>query len=90
MVKRSKLEIIKDILTIIQGNKGTIKKTPLLRKSNLSSARFGEYYKDLIKKHFVVEQILRKEGMFVTLTEKGKKFLMRYQSIVNFIDEFDL
>ena len=50
MVKRGKLEIMKDILKIIQENKNSIKPTPLLRKSEISSTRFKEYYSRTIEK----------------------------------------
>jgi len=43
-MKRNKLEIIQDILKIIKQNHNSIKPTPLLRKSNLSSSRFNEYF----------------------------------------------
>jgi predicted transcriptional regulator len=89
MAKRGKLEIIKDILKIIQENRNSIKPTPLLRKSNLSSARFKEYFIELLDKKFVKE-FNHKEEKFISLTEKGFKFLEKYKTIINFIDEFEL
>lgn len=89
MVKRNKLEIIKDILERIKLAHGEIKFTPLLRKSNLSSTRFSEYFSELLKKGFV-NKIENKSGKFVILTEKGKKYLEKYQNIVGFIEEFEL
>jgi len=88
MAKRNKLEIIKDILKIIQDNP-SIKPTPLLRKSNISSSRFKEYHKDLKEKGFIKETKSEK-GKTISLTEKGAKFLGRYKTIINFIDEFEL
>ena len=87
MAKRNKLEIIRDILKIIQENH-TIKPTPLLRKSNLSSSRFKEYYLELIKKEFVKKTYGEKKK--ITLTKKGHKYLEKYSAIINFIDEFEL
>lgn len=88
-MKRGKLEIIKDILKIIQENNNSIKYTPLLRKSNVSSLRFKEYFLELISKDFVKE--INKNGeKFVSLTEKGFKFLEKYRTIIIFIDEFEL
>jgi len=55
MKKRNRLEIIKDILKIIQDNHNSIKITPLLRKSNISSKRFYEYIKELQNKGFVMK-----------------------------------
>lgn len=89
MVKRGKLDIIKDILEIIKENHNSIKITPLLRKSNLSSVRFKEYYSELLEKGFVKE-INGKDGKYVILTDKGFKFLEKYGIINSFIEEFDL
>lgn len=55
MKKRGRLEIIKDILKTIQDNRNSIRQTPLLRKSNISSSKFKEYFKELMGKGFVKE-----------------------------------
>ncbi len=89
MGKRAKLEIMKDILEIIKKNKNSIKPTPLLRKSGLSSASFKEYYVDLIRRN-LVKEVINKEEKFIILTDMGFRFLERYRSIVDFIEEFDL
>jgi len=88
MAKRGRLEIMRDILKIIQDNQ-KIKTTPLLRKTNISSSSFKEYYTELLGKEFIKETH-SKDGKHVTLTEKGTRFLQKYLAIVNFIDEFDL
>jgi predicted transcriptional regulator len=88
MQKRGKLEIYRDILSIIN-ERGKIKTTPLLRKSNLSSLRFQNYYQDMLKKEIIIE-IKTDTERFVKLTEKGKLFLEKYKTIINFIEEFDL
>jgi predicted transcriptional regulator len=88
MKKRGKLEIMKDILKIIQINKNSIKPTPLLRKSGLSSKSFREYYKEILERG-LIKEIIDKDR-HVILTEKGFKFIERYKAIVDFIDEFDL
>ena len=89
MGKRAKLEIMRDILEIIKNNKNSMKPTPLLRKSGLSSAGFKEYYFDLLRKRLVKESI-NKEDKVITLTDMGFRFLERYRTIVDFIEEFDL
>lgn len=90
MVKRNKLEIIKDILNIIKENNKGIKPTPLLRKSNLSSKSYNEYFKDLIEKGFVKEIRSKRGEKRIFLSEKGYKYLEKYQTIIGFIDEFEL
>ena len=89
MIKRTKLEILKDILKIIQENHGRMKPTPLLRKSNLSSKRFQGYFEEMLKKGFVKEAE-EKGNKFVVIQEKGARFLERYKTIVSFINEFEL
>ncbi|MDD5699972.1 MAG: winged helix-turn-helix domain-containing protein [Candidatus Nanoarchaeia archaeon] len=89
MAKRGKLEIIYDILKIIQKNNNLIKPTPLLRKSNISTMRFKEYFSDLVAKNFVRE-INHKGEKFISLIDKGFKFLEKYKTIISFIDEFGL
>jgi len=88
-MKRSKLEIIQDILKIIKYNHNEIKPTPLLRKSNLSSSRFQEYFQDLLEKDFIIEKDT-KTGKIISLTDKGFRYLEKYKSIIGFIEEFDL
>ncbi len=88
-MKRERLEIIRDILRIIQEYRD-IKMTPLLRKSNLSSQRFLEYFKELQDKEFIVEKRDKQGKKVYSLTEKGSRYLEKYRIIVNFIDEFEL
>ncbi len=90
MVKRDKLEIIKDILKIIKDNHGHIKMTPLLRKSNLSSKRFADYKSELLGRELISEVEEKKLGRQILITMKGMEFLEKYRAIVNFVNEFDL
>lgn len=89
MIKRNKLEIIRDILYIIREHNNLIKITPLLRKSNMSSSRFKEYFNELLEKKLVEIKEIKKER-FVSITEKGLRFLERYYGIMEFIKEFEL
>lgn len=88
--KRDRLEVIFDILRIISNHHNSIKTTPLLRCSNLSSSSFMEYYEELISKGFIKEIIDNKGKKFVTLTDKGFQYLEKYKFIIGFIDEFEL
>lgn len=85
MKKRNRLEIIKDILKIIKDNHNSIKITPLLRKSNISSKRFYKYIEELEHKMF----IMKIEGK-IKITQKGQNYLEKYSSIIGFIEEFGL
>jgi predicted transcriptional regulator len=90
MKKRGRLEIIKDILKTIQENRNSIRQTPLLRKSNVSTSKFKEYFNELLEKGFVKEVKGTSGEKTITLTQKGFNFLERYKTIVNFIEEFEL
>lgn len=88
--KRDRLEVIYDILQIIQNNQNSIKPTPLLRKSNLSSQGFKEYIEELKEKELLKEAEDKKKRKFFTLTDKGFKYLEKYKTIIGFIEEFEL
>ncbi|MCD4766137.1 MAG: winged helix DNA-binding protein [Methanosarcinales archaeon] len=88
--KRDRLEVIYDILKIIRHYNNSIKPTPLLRYSNLSSQSFSEYISELLDKGFIKEIIDEKRRKFFTLTDKGFEYLEKYKLIIGFIDEFEL
>ena len=88
--KRDRLEVIFDILSIISKNNNSIKPTPLLRQSNLSSNSFGEYYKELTNKNLVKELQDKNGKKYVTLTDQGFNYISKYKYIKGFISEFDL
>jgi predicted transcriptional regulator len=88
--KRDRLEVIYDILNIIKNSSNSVKPTPLLRSSNLSSQSFSDYYKELLSKEFIREIQDKKNKKFITLTDKGFKFLEKYTLIHGFINEFGL
>jgi predicted transcriptional regulator len=88
-MKRNKLEIIQNILRIIQESHNSIKPTPLLRKSNLSSSRFSEYLQDLLEKGFIEEKQFNNSKV-IALTKKGFTYLEKYKTILGFIEEFEL
>lgn len=88
--KRDRLEVIYDFLKIIQEHNNSIKPTPLLRKTNLSSQSFSEYLKDMLSKGLVKEILDKKGRKHITLADKGFSYLEKYKMIIGFIDEFEL
>jgi predicted transcriptional regulator len=88
--KRDRLAVIFDILKIIRDKHNSIKPTPLMRHSNLSSSSFSEYYSELIAKDFVKEIADSKGRKYITLTDRGFEYLEKYNLILGFIDEFEL
>jgi len=84
--KRDRLEIIYSILKVIQDKGNSIKPTPLLRFSNISSQSFTEYYKELVDKQLVLEKNDSKDRKYITLSDKGFAYLEKYKLILGFID----
>lgn len=89
MKKRSRLEIIKDILEVIRSKSGNIKPTHILYKSNLSHQMMQEYLTELIEKGFVQEK-RSPQGKRYGITPKGLTYLQKYRSIVDFTESFGL
>ncbi len=88
--KRDRLEVIYDFLKIIQNNHNSIKPTPLLRKTNLSSQSFNEYFQELLRKGFIKEIYDKNKKKYITLSDKGFNYLEKYKTIIGFIDDFEL
>jgi predicted transcriptional regulator len=88
--RRDRLGMIFDILDIIRHHHNSIKPTPLLRHSNLSSQSFSEYFNELTDKGFIKEITDETGKKFITLTDRGFKYLEKYKLISGFIEEFEL
>ena len=73
--RRERLGVIHDFLRIVQENNNSIKPTPLLRRLNLSSKSFKEYFEEMKSKGFIKELTDKKGRKYVTLTDKGFKYL---------------
>lgn len=87
--KRSRLEIIRDILEVIRARQGKIKPTHILYKSNLSHQMLEEYLGELMKKEFIVEH-KTSEGKRYSVTERGVAFLDKFKAISEFTEGFGL
>lgn len=88
--KRSRLEIIRDILKVIRDSQSTISPTKLLRLSNLSYQMFEEYLGELESKGLVEIQPYRGQRKVYALTQKGRTFLEKYEDFVSFLRDFGL
>jgi predicted transcriptional regulator len=89
-VKRDRLRVIYDVLKIIKDHNNSIKPTPLLRYSNLSTKSFNEYMNELVEREFVKQIKDEKDKKAITLTDKGFQYLEKYRTIVSFIEDFGL
>ncbi len=93
--RRSRLELIFDILLAIQNKGGTIKPTHLMYKSNLSHKLLNHYLEELVGKELVVieeEQHRKRKSptKTVVITEKGLGFLAEFRRMREFTDAFGL
>jgi predicted transcriptional regulator len=87
--KRSRLQVIHDILKTINAKNGRIKPTHILYKSNLSHKMMAGYLKELKEKGLITEeQKGRSKTYFVTT--KGTNYLSEYRTMSNFIGSFGL
>lgn len=87
--KRTRLEIIRDILTVIKSRNGKIKPTHILYRSNLSHQMLDEYLSELKGKEFILE-LQDNNSKTYAITDKGLRYLQQYAMIANFTDTFGL
>ncbi|MBU0456832.1 MAG: winged helix-turn-helix domain-containing protein [Nanoarchaeota archaeon] len=93
--RRSRLELVFDVLLAIQNKGGKIKPTHLMYKSNLSHKLLNSYLEELIEKELVVieeEPVKKKKrpSKIVRITEKGLGFLAEFRRMREFTDAFGL
>lgn len=88
-MKRTKLDIIHDMLHAIQEKGGTIKPTHLLYKSNLSHKRMKLYVEELKQKDMITEEEHKKKTQY-RITDEGRKFLQNYKQMKEFTEAFGL
>ncbi len=87
--RRSKLEIVSDILKSVQEKGGIIRPTHLLYKSNLSHDRMKLYTEELKSKGLIEEYEVKKKKVF-KITDKGFDFLASYRKVKELEDAFGI
>jgi predicted transcriptional regulator len=88
--KRGKFEVVYDILKTIEKNNNSIKPTPLMRASNLSTQYYNEYIQYLKENNLIKELTDNNGRKHITLTDLGFKYLEKYGQILGFFNEFNL
>ncbi|MFH1511602.1 MAG: winged helix-turn-helix domain-containing protein [Candidatus Woesearchaeota archaeon] len=88
MSRRTKLDVINDILVVIQDKGGSIRPTPLMYKANLSSKLLASYLKELQSKGLV--DIEESSHRTVRLTGTGYDFIRKFRLMREFQDAFGL
>jgi predicted transcriptional regulator len=88
-MKRTKIDIIYDMLRAIEDKGGKIIPTHLLYKSNLSHQRMKLYLDELKQKQMIAETHV-KDKLFYELTDEGRKFLQNFKQMKQFTEAFGL
>jgi predicted transcriptional regulator len=87
--RRSRLDIICDMLSAIQGKGGKIKPTHLMYKANLSHNLLSNYLDELVDKEMVKEMKLN-DYRYLIITDKGMEFMQNIKKMKEFQESFGL
>ncbi len=90
--RRTRIDIISDILVAIQRKGGRIKPTHLLYKANLSYQLLGDYLDELKGKELLTDEMVgkKKDKKEIILTDKGYEFIDQYVKMREFQESFGL
>ncbi|KYK24484.1 hypothetical protein AYK26_06595 [Euryarchaeota archaeon SM23-78] len=87
--KRSRLDIIYDMLQTISNKGGRIKPTHLMYKANLSHTQMKLYLDELMQKSLVEEEETSGRKMLI-ITQKGYSFIQQFNQMREFEKTFGL
>lgn len=89
LTRRSKTQILLDVLTTVQKENGTIKKTHIMYHANLTHKRLERYLQILLLNNSLEESKVKNET-FYTLTEKGNQFLSEIRRLKKMSEAFGI
>jgi len=87
--KRTRVDIIGDMLSSIISKGGQIKPTHLMYKSNMSHGQMKTYIDDLVQKD-LIKKVKKNNYDYVIITDKGHEFLQKVREMREFERAFGL
>ena len=87
--KRTRVDIIGDMLSSIVTKGGQIKPTHLMYKSNMSHGQMKLYLDDLVSKE-LVKKVKKGSYDYVIITDKGHEFMQKLKEMREFERAFGL
>ncbi len=87
--KRSRLDIITDMLSALQQNGGELKPTHLMYKSNLSHVQMTSYLEELLQKE-LIKKVKKKNNDYIIITDQGFEFFEKLKQMREFEKTFGL
>ena len=87
--RRTKHQIVADILALMQRKGGTVKPTHILYGGNLSHDRLKTYLQDLEQSNLILK-VDEKGRTFYKLTERGYEFLTEFKKISEITEAFGI
>jgi predicted transcriptional regulator len=87
--RRTKADILFDILRIVQQNQGKAKTTRILYGANLSYARLKKHVDYLIQNNFL-DKIQSNDAVYFAITERGLQFIQEFRKVKRFSEAFGI
>lgn len=87
--KRSRTDIIFDMLDAIKNKGGEIKPTHLMYKANLSHSQMNTYLDELVEKS-VVKRVKKKQYDYLIITDRGFEFINKIKEMKEFEETFGI
>lgn len=87
--KRTRIDIIEDMLSSIINKGGRIKPTHMMYKSNMSHGQMKSYLDDLVQKE-LVRKVKESHYDYIIITDKGYEFVQKLKQMREFEKVFGL
>jgi len=87
--KRTRIDIIGDMLASILDKGGKIKPTHLMYKSNLAHGQMVSYLNELVEKNFI-KKVKKESNEYIVITDKGCELVQKLREMKEFEKAFGL